>query len=92
MYCTAHRAQASPAPLPDVQLGLLLAYWMELEMSLPCASSAYAAQSTWDSASRKTWSAWAAPGQGKVFRGGQGFPGQGRVFRAGQGRVSRGSQ
>lgn len=45
MYCTAHKGHDTSPALAAEQLGLLVLYWMELEMSFPCPSRAYTAQS-----------------------------------------------
>ena len=44
MYCNAHKEQErSPAVVAE-HVGLLVVYWMELEISLPWPSCAYTAQ------------------------------------------------
>ena len=45
MYCTAHIGQVRSATDVAVQLGLLVTYVMELDMSSPNPSKAYTAQS-----------------------------------------------
>jgi len=54
MYCTAHRGQARSPAEAAVHAGLLVVYAMDLEISSPRPSSAYAAQSVWSLESGRT--------------------------------------
>ena len=52
MYCTAHIGQVRSAADVAVQLGLLVTYVMELDMSSPNPSKAYTPQSVCSSAGK----------------------------------------